>query len=466
MKKSLLFAIAGMVAVTGYAQVNSGSVVRVGNMDRAQQAHQAVTKPMPLKTYNQGTANKTTLGGSRWYNYVDHLTLLNSAVSNNQTLPYMWYAADMFGIYQGTAGLEADTIQFATYAMTFDPIDNNQLDFNDPTGYPGEINITSGNAYVLDSVTVWGVYGRNPNKTSVVDTLRLSFVYGNGGATNMPFYYFSDDPADPPPFWLPNFGDDTVRFGAIWHNPATNTALQNPNATAPTPAPIVMDVILDMNSVNDTNAQGWNVFSVPVNMSVPANNYVGMTVTFKTGELYTPWSDTVFRGSVNPAEPFKYGMFRPLFFEQNDNSYLSYTPGNWNMGHVKFLPETPSWDSLYVPAVAYTAPFAMEFPYIDFKVTCATCPTTVVDPVTNILKVEAYPNPANTHVVIPVTLTNSANVSVSLSNTLGQVLAIKDLGKVTSAKANFTTANLANGVYFYTVEAGGERSTGRIVVAH
>ena len=140
------------------------------------------------------------------------------------------------------------------------------------------------------------------------------------------------------------------------------------------------------------------------------------------------------------------------------------------MGHVKFLPDTSSWEGMYVPALAYTAPFGMEFPYIDIHVSCATCPTiTSVENIAEIVKAEAYPNPANAEVKIPVTVANGASVEVTLMNTVGQIVATANLGKVAAGQtgtATFNTANLPDGVYIYNVTANGHKKTGKVVVAH
>jgi hypothetical protein len=92
--------------------------------------------------------------------------------------------------------------------------------------------------------------------------------------------------------------------------------------------------------------------------------------------------------------------------------------------------------------------------------------------VTNVnanVTVSANPNPANNEFNVPVTLANSADVKVLLTNPVGQVVAAQQLGKVAAgqtATATFNTAGLSNGIYFYTVEAGNERITNRVVVAH
>jgi hypothetical protein len=102
-----------------------------------------------------------------------------------------------------------------------------------------------------------------------------------------------------------------------------------------------------------------------------------------------------------------------------------------------------------------------------FRVTCANCfPLSVKDASNLIGSINAYPNPANTDITIPFTLKEANATNVTISNTVGQVMGSQSFGKVTSGKAVFSTANLASGVYFYTVEANGARSTGRFVVSH
>ena len=460
---------AGGFCLSASAQSANNSMVKMNRVTTANMQQLLDVKAKKILA-NSGarlkSVNKATLGGSRWYNYVEHLGLVNSAIFSNSILPYMWFTPDINGIYSQTGGgVVADTIDFVSYAVTFDALDSAQSDFNDLV-YSGSIGLTNKEAYTLDSVTAYGVYGRNPAKASIVDTLRMSFIYGNGGATNMPFYYFTGMLAD--------YGVDTVRFGAIWHDPAKNIALKFPNATAPTPAVVVKDVYLNANSVNDTDANGFNKFSVAPNMNIPARNYVGMTLTFKTGDLYTPYVDTAYLATLNSTAPYRFGMFRPLMFEENSNSFPTYKADNWNEGHVKFMPEYQSWDSLYVPAVAYTAPFQYEFPYVDFKISCPTCKN-VEQLNVSVKEIEiaqvgnAFPNPAVTEVRIPFTMTSAASVNVTITNTVGATMATKHVGKFAAnqaGEATFNIANYANGIYFYTVEANGQRITKRFVVAH
>lgn len=81
---------------------------------------------------------------------------------------------------------------------------------------------------------------------------------------------------------------------------------------------------------------------------------------------------------------------------------------------------------------------------------------------------KAMPNPANTVVNVPVTLTKDGTFTVVLSNTIGQVVSTQKIAAYAgqTAKATFNTANLPAGVYLYTVMADGQQATGRVSVTH
>lgn len=83
--------------------------------------------------------------------------------------------------------------------------------------------------------------------------------------------------------------------------------------------------------------------------------------------------------------------------------------------------------------------------------------------------VKAFPNPANNNITVSFALQQAADVNVKIVNTLGQTVATQQISKVGKGEtrtATFSTSALAQGVYFYTVEANGARVTKRFVVAH
>ncbi|MBC7553505.1 MAG: T9SS type A sorting domain-containing protein [Taibaiella sp.] len=101
--------------------------------------------------------------------------------------------------------------------------------------------------------------------------------------------------------------------------------------------------------------------------------------------------------------------------------------------------------------------------------------TTTVDPNISVNDVarlnaigEVYPNPANTSVTVPFTVAQDANATVTLSNVIGQVIKTTSVAATagSAAKVNFSTSDLANGVYTVTVTANGQQSTARVTIAH
>ena len=457
MKKLLLLSAMGALgALTASAQSAIGTSVM--RSDKSATKAQAVALKSgvvatPTTTIPNG---KTTTGGSRWYSYTDYCNMLDGTFINNDVEPYLWNKGNGMAIYgDGSGGVVADTIQFASYGMTFDPAFSTTSGFNEPTVYPkNSIIVTRTNAYTVDSIAVSGIYGRNNTRTAPVDTLRIAVVYGNGTGTDLPIYYFTG--------MASSFGKDTVRFAAIKHDTVKNIASGTTR--------VIKDLLLRN---TDTNSSG-NAYKVgfPGGLNIPAGNVVGITVTFITGDTYVPYVDTIFYGSVRSANPFGRGLFRPIIFEQNSGAFPNYYDKYYNTGFVKFLPESASWSGFYVPSYAYTAPFQYEIPAIDVKVSCATCKTiqeTSVKETSIVENVAAYPNPTNTVLNVPFTIAENANVTVSISNMVGQVVATQNMGAMNAgqkATATFNTSALAAGVYLYTVEANGQRVTNRFSVAH
>jgi len=117
-----------------------------------------------------------------------------------------------------------------------------------------------------------------------------------------------------------------------------------------------------------------------------------------------------------------------------------------------------------------TVDFAYEFHAIDARIYCPSCPSFIfINDVKNSILGNPFPNPANTEINITFTVIEAANVNVTISNTIGQVLMSQAVNKVSAnehKKVSFNTSSLASGVYFYTVEVNGQRNTSRFVVSH
>jgi len=84
----------------------------------------------------------------------------------------------------------------------------------------------------------------------------------------------------------------------------------------------------------------------------------------------------------------------------------------------------------------------------------------------NAVSMNIYPNPSNDYTYIDLNLTKTSNVTVTVTNMVGQQMISKDFGKLASGNRNLAIAvsQLNPGVYFFTIQAGNERITKKIIV--
>jgi hypothetical protein len=79
--------------------------------------------------------------------------------------------------------------------------------------------------------------------------------------------------------------------------------------------------------------------------------------------------------------------------------------------------------------------------------------------------VNNYPNPFNHSTNIIVTLTENKAISVNVFDAIGNLVAVKNMnGNVGNNTIVFEAGNLNAGVYYYTVTAGSERATKKMVI--
>jgi hypothetical protein len=448
MKKLLLFAGVALSNFVAIAQQNQ-SVVMTSKFLEAPQKRNINLNQLKADKVNaqQATANKGTAGGSRWYNFVDMLSSIDPNVNNNSHITWLWHKANMLSMY----GTTLDTIWVRSFGTSLDP---STVLFNTSALYPGEIAIKSTDAYKVDSAVVYGFYDRKTGSTTV-DTLKISFIYGYGSTTNMPVYYFTG--------MMSNFGKDTVRFAHMFQDSVNNIAAKN---TGVTTAVVTVNKLLTAASVNDTLSNGMNYFKIAVpTFNVPANGIVGMSVAYKYGGTYTPYS-TMYTGTA-----YNFNAFTGLWYEQNASGFPTYVDGEYNTGFLAPQPldASSSWFGDYIPTWAYTAAYGLEYPYVDIKLSCTTCNITgVADVKSTIESVVASPNPATDVMAIAFNTTENATTKVAIMNMLGQEVDAKTISAVanTSNKVVFNVANLNAGIYLYSITSNGQTVSNRFVVAH
>lgn len=501
-KLFLLSAISAIGVMSASAQMSKTSIIFVdGNKDGESMSTKSfVTNAAPAELSTEFIsavpvkANKyakTTASGSRWYNYINHIAKIDGAILSNEPVasstgsryfyPMLWNKYNAIALYSDGP----DTIGLVSYAAVFDPT---FPVFNDDAAYaPSDIGITSSTAYTLDSVRIWGLYSREPSKAAVVDTIRLAITYGRAASTNL----------STKSIWMPEtdarWGADAVNGGNITkaYFPSLRHDSVANRATSIVGAPLVVtyDIYLNAASAIVDSAKipsptgtpltlTWDRFSKAINLPIPANNMIGISSTFISGDAsFTPY-DTIKPFTANP----KYNHFLPLIFEEKYDLYPTYYGHNhyadsnkahYNMGYFKTYPQQ-SWGTYYTPSYAFVnGTGRWEVPYIDYKISCTGCKT--VGEITSIRESNvafasnAYPNPANTELNIPFTISEKGNVNVSISNILGQVVATQTLTNISAGQAQiakFNTSNLVNGIYIYSVESNGQRVSNRFSVAH
>ena len=80
---------------------------------------------------------------------------------------------------------------------------------------------------------------------------------------------------------------------------------------------------------------------------------------------------------------------------------------------------------------------------------------------------QSYPNPASATATIGYSLAEAANVSMQLTTVTGQVVKSIELGTREQGRHTISvnTAELASGMYFYTLKAGNDVVTKKMVIA-
>lgn len=361
-----------------------------------------------------------------WYSYaftVDDLLGNPGDLALTYLFPDTQITA-MFGATAGTPWVHgAATVMDPTSAW-FDNVTNITIDDND--------------AYDLDSVAILCSYSRN-TAASVVDTLIIEYIVGT--ETNMPTYYFSGMAA--------NYGVDTVRFRAVTHTNgfadfATNT----------------VKIPLTEAIANDTLSTGWNYIkaapSAPIHMM--PGEVVAMTFQFKPGYSYTQ-TDT-----LNNMNYFTMASYE----EQGEDTYPTYSPGDFNSSQImppasKFEPGG-SWDGFYIPEVAYVQAFSFENHLVDFKLSVNTGINEAQN--TTISMSQNQPNPFDLTSTVEYKLQKSADVNFKVYNVAGSLVMEVNEGTKSAGQHNITIngSDLEAGVYYYTLTAGNEKLTKKMIV--
>ncbi len=412
---------------------------------------------VPLRNYS----NKATAPGGSWFDYVN--IMFKTGTTRG------WYYTlynDSNVVTTGTSG----NFFSKTHGMgtSFDPTDsiyfggdvNGQTSAGSVASFTAlpTFRVTAGNAYIIDTIDFLGRYARTQNYTDTLVVQVVKTVASGGfGSYRLRYTTPSTDFYKITPTGMPGFS--TAIF-----NPATNQLSDSITAANR----VRMTRILDAAYFADSSTNGYHdcKFALPSPMNVEAGEKVVIYVTFRSGNAY-PLNTNVTAANTFRTHSYEIdGANKDP--KQNVNSTQCGLVATFQSKYVPpYTPFLYQGHNVLIPTFLYDADAGSDAPYFSAYVRCPSCPTLNVANINRDLTgVSAYPNPANTDVTITYSLKNTAKANISITNTVGQVVASKEASATANGKVVISTANLTNGIYFYTVEANGERVTNRFVVAH
>lgn len=452
MKKFLLSSLVGLGVLA------SGSAI--AQTKAATERNTVRDHAMSVKKINTQAVNKSR-AGSRWYDPLEAtLNYRNgdtTGLDANSNSTFLWVDSTMRVRYTYSNNTTAlGGIYLKSHAQILDPWAGRFNNHVKVPGYIGQIALRPQDAYTIDSVAVAGFYRRIAAKANIVDTLIISVTYGNlTTASNLPGQYVLHAGNAASVVASNCYNVDTMRVGALVHNPNTNGIQQTPGTGA--------NVVVKKIPLFPADS-GSRYFYTNVNLSVPAGNLAAMSYMFKSGDTWIPNVDSV----------SDFNFFRAYYTEEQLGELALYEKRDYN-STLSMETDTTGWGYDFVPNFFYigasgcSKTFTREQYWTLWKLTAATNATVgTIDQFVAGNESKVYPNPASDKAIVELSLSETANnVSITLANALGQVVKTQTIGRVIANTENKTTVNvsdLASGVYFYTIHADGKKTTGKLMV--
>lgn len=409
---------------------------------------QNIALPQGIYKPKSAMSQKHTRGGARWYSQVEAVSLANGSDltdASHTNINPLWEDSTITARYNtGQAPVWIKSI-----AQVLDP--RAQI-FNDPSVYPGEIAIGNNSSFSIDSVAIGFLYRRNPSKMAIVDTLLVSVSKGNTTPSDLRFWY------DKQGFIQSNYNVDSIEVADPRFDFVTQTLKKDIGSLAYT-----LKIPLNFEPADTVFGGSYRTVSFPVVglQNLPAKSIPVLTMNFISGDTWTPYVD-----SVSQLDAGKNYM---LFLSSKENppaGFRYYAKGDYNVSSI-MRNDTSGWGEYYIPSYFFYSP-SYEFHWIDWKLSCPTCWTVGTKEVSLFNHINISPNPASNQISITVNLSEDAkNVTVEISNTLGQIVKKVDFG---NTRANQTSGNIINisdltqGIYIYTIRANGQSISNKLLV--
>jgi len=514
MKKVYLLFIAVIFTLTAKAQSSGKNSIVFWQPDmQVSQEHPILIQanktiyPTPLRqSANMGEERTTGIAGGRWYRYFDIIDanlgwpFTTTSGTRNISFAHLWWDSTVSYRYSnGPAANEWSAVgQIIDPIRYFEYIDSERTDVttNDTISKPGDITITATTSYTVDSIRIRAAYIRE--RHNIIDTLFISvapqqndFYYVKATGDNSTWFNHNPNiPSDSPRFFSPQpLYADSINRAILPDNSATgarqtlDTFLINADSSG---------FAKDTTTMPGSILYTYTLYSLKVKPNtIPAGQHFAISLAFKSG-------DTTHHVNHTSDSVTQYNDFCPVYGFEASPYWMSDwqvpTFGNYNDYNGSCYLDgrgRPSGNTTTYPLVNHTnsparwlSQFAIQnynsttgsgspdqYLWMDAHVTCANCKTVrdavAVKNVTNILTgVKAYPNPATDKITINYTLSQAANITLHVTNTIGQIVNVQNMGTASSGKMTINTSELSAGIYIYTISAQNVNYSGRFTVIH
>jgi hypothetical protein len=465
MKKVLLLIMFYSAAIIASAQ-QSNSILFTRPADPIPVKRLVENRPFRSGPMNNRAAAKTTAGiNADWYNLWDEM---NDTSATSLSHLYLWDVARDSNIYDVSGIYPPYYIFTHGLGMSFDPSDSAYYFHAVDTNYRVSSYFDFTQAYQLDSFWVPGEYIRSDTTSSIVDSLIVEFLVSqNGSSPDSGAYQLMAIPSNP--IYFPFTPDAQPRFATSRYYRLQDECVD----------PVLTKVVHRRYAFPLTSADAFIYkklkFALTSPLVVLPGKYLAAYVYFK-GQVTYPL------GTLHSAANY-YWMYAgepngvlTWFPQSAHNTATGYT-GSRNQGliatkQIRYNDAGFTFLShnVLLPASAYAHtgpnnnPPGFTVPYMAFHITWPV-PSLAIAPLDNdIEEVNAYPNPAANTLNISFALHQPALVKVTLSNIMGQVVAVQVMKNTANGTIVFQAANLSAGIYVYTLEAGNLRKTGRVVI--
>jgi hypothetical protein len=499
MKKLLLLLTAGSFILSANAQENTSILfAKPATMSSAkgqaltQEQMDKMNQSSSRRLHSNATARTTsgTTSVSTWYD-------LWSQNNSSSSAGYYFEVAADSNIYDASTGYH---IGVHGMGMSFDPTDSSYSYTNVNGGScltPISPAMTGGQTYTIDSFFANISYVRNNPSATADDSVIIEFVVTPASAAS------TDDSGAYALGFSANANfteisyDTKARFATPHYNSGSGMRGAPYNA-----APYINDCYFDSvfskkyrygfalnaTTAGDTDINGFLYLGqlagqgaglsemgiTPITNINSSNQYVTTFISFKSGVAYplgTPYtaanSMKLYAGEPTGASTW--------FMQSSGNSSIgyagSYQEGLMAQNQIRYSDTGFTYPSgrhdILIPSYAFSnsatsTPTGYDVPEEAFHVVYSNVSLSTINTKT-INTVSAYPNPATSELNVTYSTNNNAVVTVTLTNMVGQVVATQT---GVNGKATFATSTLADGMYIYSVQANGERTTGHVAIAH